>query len=269
MGISRSSYYYKKRQRPQFNLYLAEAINDIATEFPGYGYRRITAALQRQGIHVNHKRVLRIMKQENLLVKARKAYKVTTNSNHSFVKYPNLVRDLILSRPDQVWNADITYIRIEEGFVYLAALIDGFSRYIVGYGLGKTLSPILTIAALLDAISKRDVKDLIHHSDQGIQYCSSDYVKILKDNHIEISMSDKANPYDNAKIESFFRTLKVEEVYMFEYETFDDVAARITYFIEEVYNRKRLHSSLGYLPPEEFEYIFKNNKIKAHQLVLT
>lgn len=253
MGISRSSYYYKLRQRPQFNLYLADRINDIATEFPSYGYRRITAELKRNRIHVNHKRVLRIMRQENLLVKAQKAYKRTTKSNHSLAKYPNLIKNLEITRPDKVWNADITYIRIATGFVYLSALIDGFSRKIVGYALGRTLSPALTKAALSDAISKRNTKNLIHHSDQGLQYCSTDYVKILKDNHIEISMSDKANPYDNAKIESFFRTLKVEEVYMFEYETFSDVIDRITYFIEEVYNRKRLHSSLGYMPPEEFD----------------
>lgn len=269
MGISRSSYYYKPKQRPQFNLLLADKINDIATEFPGYGYRRITAALKRLGIDVNHKRVHRIMRCQNLLVRARKVYKTTTKSNHSMTKYPNLIKDLVLTRINQVWNADITYIRILAGFVCLAALIDGLSRKIVGYALGKTLSPMLTIAALLDAISKRDASNLIHHSDQGLQYCSSEYVKILKYNNISISMSDKANPYDNAKIESFFRTLKVEEVYIFEYETFDDVADRITYFIEEVYNKKRLHSSLGYMPPEEFEYIFKNNKIKAHQLALT
>ena len=269
MGISRPAYYYKSKQMPKFNLFLADRINDIATEFPGYGYRRITAQLKRDGFNVNHKRILRIMKQGNLLVSPRKAYKATTNSNHDMIKYPNLIRDLVLTRTDMVWNADITYIRIATGFVYLAALLDGFSRKIVGYALGKTLSPVLTGTALRDAISKRDTSNLIHHSDQGLQYCSNDYVKILKDSNIEISMSDKANPYDNAKIESFFKTLKVEEVYMFEYETFADVAARVTYFIEEVYNKKRLHSSLGYMSPEEFEYIFKNNKIRTHQLALT
>jgi putative transposase len=154
-----------------------------------YGHRRITAQLRRLGIHVNHKRVLRIMRWENLLVKARKAYKATTKSNHSLAKYPNLARDLILTRLDQVWNADITYIRIAAGFVYLAAVIDGFSRYVVGCAIGRTLSSVLTKAALSDAISKRNTGSLIHHSDQGLQYCSSEYVDILKSNHIKISMS--------------------------------------------------------------------------------
>ena len=157
MGISRSAYYYKQKDKPKYDLYLADKINDIATEFASYGYRRITAALRRDGIHVNHKRVLRIMRHENILVKARKAYKATTNSAHGFTKYPNLVKDLILTRPDMVWNADITYIRIATGFVYLAALIDGFSRYIVGYALGRSLSPVLTIAALNDAISQKEM----------------------------------------------------------------------------------------------------------------
>jgi len=176
----------------------------------------------------------------------------------------------IQDRPDQLWHADITYIRIVNSFVYLAPIIDGFSRKVVGYGLGRTLSADLAIAALIDAISKRNTDNLIHHSDQGIQYCSYDYVKILKSYGIAISMSGKANPYDNAKIESFFRTLKVEEIYMFEYETYGEVLERIPYFIEEVYNRKRLYSSLGYMPPEEFENINNKNmkENESHQLIL-
>jgi putative transposase len=151
-------------------------------------------------------------------------------------------------------------------FCILAAIIDGCSRKVIGYAIGKTLSPALTIAALRGALKSRDSSNLFHHSDQGFQYCSSQYIKILRDNNIEISMSGKANPYDNAKMESFFRTLKVEEVYMSDYETYEDVLAFVPYFIEEVYNKKRLHSSLGYMPPEEFEYKF--NKNKSHQLVL-
>ena len=270
MGIARSTYYYKPRGKRPSDMDLAERIEKIALDFPSYGYRRITAELHRQKIKANHKRVLRLMRDKNLLCRARKAFKATTDSSHGLIKYPNLIDDLIPCRTDQVWHADITYIRIVNSFVYLAALIDGYSRKVVGYGLGRTLSADLAMAALLDAISKRDTSDLIHHSDQGIQYCSHDYVKILKDHGISISMSGKANPYDNAKIESFFRTLKVEEIYMFEYETYREVLERIPYFIEEVYNRKRLHSSLGYMPPEEFENINnKNMKVnESHQLIL-
>ncbi|MDY0028264.1 MAG: IS3 family transposase [Candidatus Humimicrobiaceae bacterium] len=211
------------------------------------------------------------MRDKNLLCRAQKVYKVTTDSSHNLARYPNLIEDIAPYRIDQVWHADITCIRIVAYFVYLAALIDGFSRKVVGYGLGRSLSADLAIAALLSAISKRDTSNLIHHSDQGIQYCSYDYVKILNEHGIAISMSGKANPYDNAKIESFFRTLKVRKVYMFEYETYSEVLERIPYFIEEVYNKKRLHSSLGYMPPEEFENI-NNKNIKgneSHQLVLT
>jgi len=244
VGIPRSTYYYKPRGKKPSDMDLAEAIEKIALDFPSYGYRRITAELHRQKIKVNHKRVLRLMRDKNLLCRARKAYNTTTDSSHGLTKYPNLIDELILCRTDQLWHADITYIRIVNSFVYLAALID--------------------------AISKRDTSSLIHHSDQGVQYCSYDYVKILKDYEIAISMSGKANPYDNAKIESFFKTLKVEEIYMFEYETYREVLERIPYFIEEVYNRKRLHSSLGYMPPEEFENI-NNGNMKGnepHQLIL-
>ena len=269
MGISRSNYYYRPKNKPS-DMDLAEKIEEIALDFPSYGYRRITAELHRQKLKVNHKRVLRIMRQENLLCRARRAFKTTTDSSHRLRKYPNLVDGLVLRRCDQLWHADIAYIRIATSFVYLAAIIDGFSRKVIGYALGRTLSSDLSAAALNDAISKRDTDNLIHHSDRGIQYCSYDYVKILKDHGISISMSAKANPYDNAKIESFFRTLKVEEVYMFEYETYSEVLERIPYFIEQVYNRKRLHSSLGYMTPEEFENINNKNRKgnESHQLIL-
>jgi len=266
MGASRSVYYYKSKKAKDRDKPLLEKIKGIATEFPCYGYRRITAELKRQGIAVNKKRVQRIMAQNGIQCTIRRRYKVTTNSNHSLVKYPNLIKDLIPTRPDQLWHSDITYIRLGASFAYLAAIIDGFSRKVVGYALGLTLSSSLTIAALADAVRSRNTEDLIHHSDQGFQYCSSKYIKILKGRGIKISMSGKANPYDNAKMESFFRTLKVEEVYMSEYITFGDALNSIPYFIEEVYNKKRLHSSLGYMPPEEFEHRFNNKK--PHQLVL-
>jgi len=270
VGIARSTYYYKPKGKKPPDMELAEKIEEIALDFPSYGYRRITAELHRRGLKVNHKRVLRLMRDKNLLCRAAKAFKATTDSSHVFKKYPNLIEDLVPYRTDQLWHADITYIRIVNSFVYLAALIDGFSRKVVGYGLGRTLSADLAMAALEDAISKRDTIDLIHHSDQGIQYCSYEYVKVLKEHGILISMSGKANPYDNAKIESFFRILKVEEIYMFEYETYGEVLKRIPYFIEEVYNKKRLHSSLGYMPPEEFENINNKNMKgnESHQLVL-
>ncbi len=269
MGLPRLTYYYKPKRDPP-DMELAGRIEQIALEYPSYGYRRITAELHRQGLQVNHKRVLRLMRDKNLLCRARRAFKATTDSSHGLRKYPNLIGDLIPCRTDQLWHADVTYIRIATSFVYLAAVIDGFSRKVIGYGLGRTLSSDLAIAALKDAISVRNTDNLIHHSDQGIQYCSYEYVNILKDYSIAISMSGKANPYDNAKIESFFRTLKVEEVYMFEYETYTEVLERIPYFIEEVYNRKRLHSSLGYMPPEEFENINNKNmkENESHQLIL-
>ena len=266
METSRSGHYYKSKNKKS-DAFLLKKIREVATEFPCYGYRRVTAQLRRNKIMVNRKRIHRIMAQNGLLCTIRRKYRVTTNSKHGLVKYPNLIKGLIPVRTDELWHSDITYIRLEAGFAYLAAIIDGFSRKVVGYALGRTLCSMLTIAALNDAIRTRDTASLTHHSDQGFQYCSREYVKILKSNGINISMSGKANPYDNAKMESFFRTLKVEEVYMSEYRTFEDALNSIPYFIEEVYNKKRLHSSIGYMPPEEFEDIF--NKNKTHQLVLT
>jgi transposase InsO family protein len=200
VSIPRSKYYYKPKKDRLADIFLLDKIKGIATVFPSYGYRRITAALRREGMTVNHKRVYRIMAQNGICCSIRRAYKHTTNSNHDLAKYQNLVKNLIPSRPDQVWHADITYIRFEVSFAYLACLIDGYSRKVIGYAIGKTLSPALTIAALKDSIKSRDTTNLIHHSDQGFQYCSSRYIEILKENNISISMSDKANPYDNAKM---------------------------------------------------------------------
>ncbi|MBA7509698.1 IS3 family transposase ISMco1 [subsurface metagenome] len=216
MSLSRPKYYYKPKKDKLGDIFILEKIKDIAISFPSYGYRRITAALRREDVLINHKKVYRIMCKNGICCSIRRNFKATTNSNHDLAKYPNLVRNLITSRLDEVWHADITYIRFEASFAYLAAIIDGYSRKVVGYALGKTLSSALTIAALKDAIKARNTEDFIHHSDQGFQYCSSQYIKILKENSISISMSDKANPYDNAKMESFFRTLKVEEVYIYE-----------------------------------------------------
>ena len=196
MKTSRSGHYYKSKGNKKRDAILLEKIRAIATEFPCYGYRRVTAQLRRKDIMVNRKRVYRIMRQNGILCTIRRKYRVTTNSKHGLVKYPNLIKDLIPVRTDELWHSYITYIRLEAGFAYLAAIIDGFSRKVIGYALGRTLSPVLTIAALTDAISSRDTGSLTHHSDQGFQYCSREYVKILKDSSIRISMSGKANPYD-------------------------------------------------------------------------
>ena len=263
MEIPESTYYYKPKRdlaKKKRDADIADTIEEVATEFPSYGYRRITAALRRKGMVVNHKKVLKVMKKMNIQCRKKKRFVSTTDSKHNLRVYPNLAKDLVLNRTNQLWCADITYIRILTGFVYLAALIDAFSKKIVGYALGRTLAAELALEALKMAIWTRNTDNLIHHSDKGIQYCSYDYVNLLKSNEIKISMSGKGSPYDNAFIEAFFKTLKAEEVYLWEYETYSDVIDRIPYFIEDVYNKKRLHSSIGYLPPEEFEDIFIKNK---------
>jgi len=262
MGIKRSTLYYQ----PKGNLNkkiketdIKNRIKDISYKHPYYGYRRITAQLRRDKVIVNHKKVLKMMKELGIQGRIKRRYVTTTNSKHHNKIYSNLIKDKVITGINQVWCADITYIRILNGFVYLAAIIDAYSRKIVGYALAKTLSPKLTITALKMAIATRNTNNLIHHSDQGIQYTCQDYLKILKDNGISISMSGKGNPYDNAFAESFFKTLKQEEVYLWQYETFSDVVERISYFIEDVYNKKRLHSSLGYRPPEEYERLLAEN----------
>jgi putative transposase len=256
MGVSRSWYYEhpSAEQKARKDVVLRDAIERIVLEFPGYGYRRVTAALRREGWRVNHKRVLRIMRHESLLCQLKRRFKVTTDSAHPFRRYPNLIEDIELQGPDEGWVADITYVRLPSTFCYLAAILDAYSRKCVGWHLSRWIDTRLTLSALQMAhCSRQPAPGLIHHSDQGVQYASSEYVLRLEEAGAKISMAAVGNPYENAKAESFFRTLKMEEVYLNDYQDFEEAEQNIGEFIEEVYNQKRLHSSLGYLPPVEFE----------------
>lgn len=233
---------------------LRDAIQKVALEMPAYGYRRVTAALRRQNRVVNGKRVLRIMRQDNLLCLRRRAFVGTTDSQHQLPVYPNLARDLKVSGLNQLWVSDITYIRLLLEFVYLAVILDAFSRRVIGWALGRTLEAELALSALRMAIARGRVEPgLVHHSDRGVQYASVAYTELLTEHGIRISMSRRGNPYDNAQAESFMKTLKYEEVYRTEYLDFGDARRRIGQFIDGVYNQKRLHSALGYRPPVEFE----------------
>ena len=256
-GVSRSWYYEQTThcEHTAQEIALRDQIEDLILEFPGYGYRRVTHALARQGWTINHKRVLRIMQEESLLCHLKKKFVVTTtNSRHGFPVYPNVLAEVTLSAPDQAWVADFTYIRLRSAFVYLACILDAFSRRCVGWHLSREMTTQLTRSALHQAIVERRPKPgLIHHSDRGVQYASREYVEQLQEIGAHISMSAVGNPYDNAKAESFFKTLKQEEVYLKEYGSFTDAEQNLTVFLEQVYNEKRLHSSLGYLPPAEFE----------------
>ncbi len=219
-----------------------------------YGYRRVTKELKDRGILVNHKRVSRIMREDNLLAVQPKRFVATTNSDHKLEVYLNLARRMKLTGLDQLWVADITYIRLHAEFVYLAVILDNFSRKVVGWNLDRTLSSRLAIEALQRAIdSRQPPPGLVHHSDRGIQYACAEYVTILKQHEMISSMSRPANPYDNASCESFIKTLKREEIYANEYENLEHLRDRLQDFIERYYNRKRLHSALGYCSPEEFE----------------
>jgi len=259
IGVNRSSYYNWKNHPviADNNIYLRKEIQNIALEFPFYGYRRVTHELHRRKIIVNSKRVRRIMKEDNLICRHKKAFRpVTTNSDHNYNIYPNLIKDIEVTGLNQVWVADITYIKLPYGFAYLAAIIDIFSRKCLGWALGRNITTILTLNALEMTISKREfigLDNLIHHSDRGVQYASNDYIELLEKYGIKISMSRSGNPYDNAFMESFMKTMKVEEVYINEYLTFEDAYKNIKHFIELVYNKKRIHSGIGYITPEEFE----------------
>jgi putative transposase len=236
---------------------LRDAIEQFILDFPGYGYRRVTHALARAGWKVNHKRVLRIMREESLLCQIKRHFVHTTDSRHHFPVYPNLVNGRTPDAPDVIWVADLTYIRLPCEFVYLATILDAYSRRCIGWNLSTRIDTQLALGALEEALATREVKPgLIHHSDRGVQYASYAYTDRLLSMRIQISMSAKGNAYDNAKAESFFKTLKQEEVYLKPYQTVEEASSNIGQFIDDVYNLKRLHSSLGYVPPVEFEIAY-------------
>lgn len=255
-GVSRAGFYRSRLPRlaSPVEMEIRDEMQKIAVESPAYGYRRITSELQRRGFAINHKRVLRMMREDNLLCVRRNKFALTTDSRHNLPVYPNLAAKVVPAQINQLWVADITYIRLRVEFVYLAVILDAFSRRVIGWALGRTLEAKLAGAALEMAIRQRKPKPgLVHHSDRGVQYASAEYTDLLKRQEAQISMSRKGNPYDNAACESFMKTLKYEEVYRNEYRDFLEAYARIGEFLERVYNRKRLHSALGYLPPAEFE----------------
>ena len=254
--LPRASFYrwQPDKQGPHPDLELRDTIQRIALEFPSYGRPRITAELRRRGWVINPKKAYRILREDNLLCLRRRKFVLTTDSRHGLTVYPNLAREIVLSGLDQLWVADITYIRLAWEFVYLAVILDAYSRRVVGWALEDTLEGKLTIAALRMALERRrPAAGLLHHSDRGVQYAARDYVDLLKQHKIAISMSRKGNPYDNAKAESFIKTLKYEEVYRSEYRDLAEARTSIGRFLEQVYNEKRLHSALGYCPPAEFE----------------
>ena len=259
IGLARSTYYRRPTSerteaRVAADITLQGAIEQITAEFPAYGYRRVTHELRRRGTVVNHKRVARVMRQSAVPARPRHRIIATTDSAHEEPIYPNLLPDARPHGPNEVWVADLTYLRLEREFAYLAVILDAWSRRVVGYAVSHFLDARLPLAALEAALeSRQPPPGLIHHSDRGVQYASRRYRERLAEAGLRGSMSRTGNPYDNAKAESFMKTLKHEEIYLHDYATLQDVIERLPRFLEEVYNRKRLHSALGYLPPEEYE----------------
>lgn len=249
LGVARSSLYHRSRRMQ--NETLDTAMQEICAQFPCYGYRRVTAELRRCGWQINRKRTARMMKIMDLQAKKVVRKRRTTNSEHSFPRYPNLVESLVVQRPDQVWVVDITYVRLKQGFVYLAVVMDVFTRAIRGWHLDRALDQNLTLTALQKALQSHCPE--IHHSDQGLQYAATDYTNLLQQHGIQISMAEVGEPTQNGYAERLMRTIKEEEVDLSDYQDYHDAYRQIGRFLEDVYMRKRVHSSLNYLTPAEFE----------------